>query len=141
MEHRTTPGLHYLLSLLPLDSSSNHRFILLLSVSWRQTLNGLLCRSSLSGYWLSSPREKAWKDLGGEGLRESLPLLLSCFHIIFLIETGALRAPLVAQMVNNPPEMQETWVRSLGWDEPLEKRMATHFSITARRIPGTEKRG
>ena len=39
--------------------------------------------------------------------------------------------PLVAQMVKNTPPMQETWVRSLGWEEPLEKGMATHSSIFA----------
>ena len=49
------------------------------------------------------------------------------------------RASLVAQMVKNPPAMQETWVRSLGWEDPLEKRMATHASILAWRIPWTEE--
>ena len=39
------------------------------------------------------------------------------------------------QMVKNPPTMQETWVRSLGWEDPLEKGMATHSSILAWRIP------
>ena len=43
--------------------------------------------------------------------------------------------PWVAQMVRNPPAMQETWVRSLGWDDPLEEEMATHSSILAWRIP------
>ena len=38
-------------------------------------------------------------------------------------------------MVKNPPEMQETWLRSLGQEDPLEKGMATHFSILAWRIP------
>ena len=42
---------------------------------------------------------------------------------------------LVAQMVKNLPAMQDTWVRSLGWEDPLEKGMATHFSILAWRIP------
>ena len=44
-------------------------------------------------------------------------------------------ASLVAQMVKNPPAMQETWVQSLGWEDPLEKEMATHSSILAQRIP------
>ena len=43
-------------------------------------------------------------------------------------------ASLVAQMVKNPPAMQETWVRSLGWEDPLEKGKATHSSILAWRI-------
>ena len=42
---------------------------------------------------------------------------------------------LVAQMVKNLPAMWETWVRSLGWEDPLEKGMATHSSILAWRIP------
>ena len=42
---------------------------------------------------------------------------------------------LVAQMVKNLPIMQETWVQSLGWEDPLEKGIATHCSILAWRIP------
>ena len=38
-------------------------------------------------------------------------------------------------MIKNPPAMLETWVRSLGWEDPLEKGMATHSSILAQRIP------
>ena len=49
------------------------------------------------------------------------------------------RASLVAQMVKNLPAMQETWVRSLGREEPLEKGMAIHCSSLAWRIPWTEK--
>ena len=44
-------------------------------------------------------------------------------------------ASLMAQMVKNPPAMQETWVRSLGWEDPLEEGMATHSSILAWRTP------
>ena len=46
-------------------------------------------------------------------------------------------ASLVAQLVKNPPAMQETWVRSLGWEDPLEKGKAAHSSILAWRILGT----
>ena len=42
-----------------------------------------------------------------------------------------------AQLVKNPPAMWETWVRSLGWEDPLEKGTATHYSILAWRIPRT----
>ena len=42
---------------------------------------------------------------------------------------------LVAQMVKNPPATQETLVRSLGWEDPLEKEMVTHSSIPAWKIP------
>ena len=41
-------------------------------------------------------------------------------------------------MIKNLPEMQETQVQSLGWEDPLEKGMATHSSILAWRIPWTE---
>ena len=44
---------------------------------------------------------------------------------------------LVAELVKNPPAIWETWVRSLGWEDPLEKRKATHSSILAWRIPWT----
>ena len=46
-------------------------------------------------------------------------------------------ASLVAQMVKNLPAMQETWVGSLGWEDPLEKGKATHSSVLAWRIPWT----
>ena len=45
------------------------------------------------------------------------------------------------QMVKRLPAMRETWVRSLGWEDPLEKEMATHSSILAWGIPWTEKPG
>ena len=48
---------------------------------------------------------------------------------------------LVAQLVESPPAMQETWVRYLGWEDSLEKEMATHSSILAWRIPWTEEPG
>ena len=44
-------------------------------------------------------------------------------------------------MVKDLPEMQETQVQSLGWEDPLEKGMATHSSLLAWRIPWTEKLG
>ena len=50
-------------------------------------------------------------------------------------------ASLVAQMLKTLPAVQETWVRSLSWEDPLEKGMATHSSILAWRIPWTEKPG
>ena len=48
-------------------------------------------------------------------------------------------ASLVAQMVKNLSSMQETWVQSLGWEDPLEKEMATCSRILAWRIPQTEE--
>ena len=61
-------------------------------------------------------------------------LLTSC-------EMMPARACLVAQMVKNPPAMRETWVQSLGWEDPLEEGLATHSSILAWRIPWTKESG
>ena len=44
-------------------------------------------------------------------------------------------------MVKNLPAMQETWVQSLGWEDPLEEEMATHSTILAGEIPWTEEPG
>ena len=60
---------------------------------------------------------------------------------LFLLSVCILGASLVAQMVKNPPAMWETWVQSLGWEDPLEESMATHSSILAWRIPWTEEPG
>ena len=51
------------------------------------------------------------------------------------------RASLVAQMVKNSPAMRETWVPSPGWEDPLEKGVATNSSILAWRIPMEEEPG
>ena len=59
----------------------------------------------------------------------SPPPSLLCFIV--------LRAPLIAQFVKNPPAMGETWVPSLGWEDPLEKEKAMLSSILAWRIPWT----
>ena len=50
-------------------------------------------------------------------------------------------ASLVAQTVKRLPAMWETWVQSLGWEDPLEKEMATHSSTLAWKIPRTEEPG
>ena len=52
---------------------------------------------------------------------------------------GLGRASFVAQLVKNLPVMWETWVLSLGWEDPLEKGKATHSNILAWRIPWTLK--
>ena len=56
-------------------------------------------------------------------------------------KTNSKRASPEAQLVKKPPAMQETQVWSLGWEDPLEKGMATHSSIPAWRIPWTEGPG
>ena len=56
-------------------------------------------------------------------------------------ENSVTRASLVTQMVKRLPAMQETWVQSLGQEDPLEKERATHSRVLAWRIPGTGKSG
>ena len=62
-------------------------------------------------------------------------------YIYYMYFTYTCRASLVAQTVKNLPAMKETWVQSLGWEDPLKKGMATHPSILAWRIPWTEEPG
>ena len=63
------------------------------------------------------------------------------FQLNNFIATDLYWASLMAQMVKNPPVMQETWVQSLGWEYPLGEGMATHSSILAWRIPWIEESG
>ena len=69
----------------------------------------------------------------------------ACDPLIFPCQLGSTRAwrgaSLVAQRLKHLPAMWETWVRSLGWEDPLEKEMATHSSILAWRIPWMEEPG
>ena len=78
------------------------------------------------------------------------PLLLDLCTCWFLLDTpriydhyaplrpsSATGASLVAQLVKNLPAMQETWVRFMDWEDPLEKERATHSNILAWRIPWT----
>ena len=61
------------------------------------------------------------------------------FYIIFA--PGAMTSTQVTEMVKNLPAMWKSWVRSLGWKDPLEKWMAIHSSVHAWRIPWTEEPG
>ena len=63
-------------------------------------------------------------------------LFISVKHCVFIDP-----ASLVAQRLKHLPAKRETWVRSLGWEDPLEKEMATHSSILAWRIPWKEEPG
>ena len=58
-----------------------------------------------------------------------------------IITPKMFRASLVAQRLKHLPSVRETWVRSLGQEDPLEKEMATHSSILAWRIPWMEEPG
>ena len=84
--------------------------------------------------WGSCQRQGAgipWQVRWMGSLLDSLDIL----NVYYLSQLREKRASLVAQMVKNPPAMQETWVRSLGWEDPLEEGMATHSCILAWRIP------
>ena len=67
--------------------------------------------------------------------------LVECVFKGIVVSELFICSPLVAQMVKNLPAMLETWVRSLGWEDPLEEGMAIHSSILAWRIPRTEEPG
>ena len=67
----------------------------------------------------------------------NMKLMLSAVPQLMRSSVFDPRAPLMAQLVKNPSAMQETWVRSLGFEDPLEKGKATHSSILAWRIPWT----
>ena len=64
--------------------------------------------------------------------------MLFFFIMLFCISYPVLGISLVAQMVKPLPAMQETWVPSLGWEDPVEKEMATLSNILAWEIPWTE---
>ena len=74
--------------------------------------------------------ESSWFHfVGGEKMHNDFPLFVRPLHTNW--------ASLVVQVVKNPPAMLETWVQSLGWEDPLEKGTATHSSILAWRISWT----
>ena len=63
-------------------------------------------------------------------------LVINCIYTLIRASLS-----LVVQTVKNMPAMGETWVRSLGWEDPLEEGMATHCSILSWRIPKTKEPG
>ena len=79
---------------------------------------------------------KACPELGG-GLTWTTPCLQSCRgrRRRCACTVGFRTAPGGSDSVKNPPAMWETWVQSLGWEDPLEKGMATHSSVLAWKIP------
>ena len=85
------------------------------------------------------PRARKWQSQDSKisSLPRSALALTTASKIMF--HHFIIRASLVAQLIKNPPAMQETWVRSLGQEDPLEEGMATHSCILAWRIPGTEE--
>ena len=74
-------------------------------------------------------------------IKHKLKIKYSSKDFLIVIPFYRYWASLVAQMVKNLPAMQDTRVRSLGWEEPLQEEMATHPSILAWRILRTEEPG
>ena len=60
-------------------------------------------------------------------------------QLVIRAQFNSCSASLVAQMVKHLPAVLKTWVQSLGWEDPLEKEMATHSSTLAWKIPWTER--
>ena len=81
-------------------------------------------------YFILARDEQTWKEE-----KKKLRKILLVIFAIYLCYRS------VAQMVKHLPAMQETWVQSLSWEDPLEKGMATHSSIPAWKIPWTEEPG
>ena len=110
-----------------------------MSASW--LLLRLLCVASRL---LSSLGALAWPFLCTHKALVSLPLLIRT--PVLLDQVPTIKFPfsfnyLMTQMIRDLPTVQETWVQSLGWEDPLEEGMATHSSILAGRIPWTEEPG
>ena len=95
--------------------------------------------TNISGVWGNTVVKAVGKlapSLTAKGANHFIP-----FRVQFGNSSWWHQASLVAQMVKNPPAMQETQVRSLGREDPLEKGMATHSNILFWRIPWTEEPG
>ena len=106
----------------------------------QETLVQFLGREDPAGEGMGYPLQYSWASLGGSDGKES-----TCHAGDPGSIPGSGRSPgegigyplqyswalLVAQMVKNLPAMRETWVRSLGWEDPLEEGMATHSHIQA----------
>ena len=84
-------------------------------------------------------------DVRKDGLKKEVSFLFSenqesnGVWVVKMGVWGEIPTSLVAQLVKNLPAMQETWVLSLGWEDALEKGMATHSSILVWRIPRASK--
>ena len=90
----------------------------------------------------SSLRLPSWSSQHWGGLAVLLKVgITRLSHSYIIFSQGVTRASLAAQMVKKLPAMQETQVRLRAWGDPLEKGVATHSGILARRVPWTEEPG
>ena len=134
--------------MLPFQNPSwhRHRFQVPTPCGWRP------CALSGCGQWTVSVSVKVqcpWAIMVLTFMSSNLVWTpLHCWHpgksayFVLALEPYYLKwASLVAQLGKNSPAMQETWVQSLGWEDPLEKGEATHSTILAQRIPWTGVHG
>ena len=114
------------------------------SLGWKDPLEkGMATHSSILAWripWTEEPG--ALQSVGsqrvGHEWATTTNMNISCYSFCSsILDMGFL----VAQMVKNRTAMQETWVRSLGWEDPLKKGTTTYSSILAWRIPWTEEAG
>ena len=101
--------------------------------------NGICCDDHCIGQGDGVMVLLIWTKLMERDEYERVPLL--GFHHFFTVNFTWMLPSLVAQRLKRLPAVRETWVRSLGWQDPLEKEMATHSSILVWRIPWTEEPG
>ena len=110
---------------------------------WIVALQALLCMGfSRQEYWSGLPflPQGGLPDPGTEPMAPVSPVMAGRHFTIephFSQLSRSMKDSLIAQLVKNPLAMWETWVQSLGWDDPLEKGSATHSSILAWRISWT----
>ena len=101
------------------------------SLVWEDSLEKEMITHSITLVWKIPWMEEhgSLQSMGSQRVRHNWATSLSFFLSVMFIDFP------VAQLVKNPPEMQETWVWSLGWEDPLEKGTATDSSILPCRIP------
>jgi len=105
--------------------------------------HGLYCSLPGSSVHADSPGKDTGPppgDLPNPGIEPRFPTLQED-SLPSELPNLKVQASLVAQLVKNPPTVQETWVQSLGWEDPLEEEMATHSSILSWEILWTEEPG
>ena len=92
---------------------------------------------------IHSSVETSAQRLFRKWLAAFIVLVYTLFKITCVIcsHTSPYGLPWWLKMVNNPPAIRETWVQSLGWEEPLQEGMAIHSSILAWRTPWTKEPG
>ena len=121
------------------EEMATHSRILAWKIPWTRSLQGYspkVCKESDMTEQLSIHTTAL-----GKGPVPGLSVRLECASTISQGLLSPFWASLVSQMVKNLPEMQETWVWSLGQEEPLGKKMTSHSNIFAWRIAWTEEAG